>query len=113
MNRLANQFISSMQGFLGFASDDEARTAIGIEDIRQAMLDALGEDGCYHYPQIERRVLFAPDIQGLWYLRSDLMIAISNLQGESSARQKVRQITNMFDGLLPKGMISRPAPLSR
>lgn len=75
------------------------------------MLDSLGDEVCRSFPQIERRVLFAEDLQGLWYLRGDIMAAISSLQGESVASQKIRQITRMFEGLLPKGMVSRPGTL--
>lgn len=103
--------ISSMQGLLGGPSSEGARALCRIEDIRQAMVDSLGDDGCMSFPQIERRVLFAEDLQGLWYLRSDIMAAISSLQGESAASQKIRQITTMFEGLLPKGMFVRPGAL--
>lgn len=113
MNKLASQFISSMQGLLGLSVPDEGRGAFRIEDIRQAMLDTLGDDGCANYPHIERRVLFAPDLQGLWYLRTDIMVAISSLRGEVVASQRVRQITSMFDGLLPKGMMTRPGTVRR
>lgn len=113
MNKLASQFISSMQGLLGLPVPDEGRSAFRIEDIRQAMLDTLGDDGCANYPHIERRVLFAPDLQGLWYLRTDIMVAISSLRGEVVASQRVRQITSMFDGLLPKGMMTRPGTVRR
>jgi hypothetical protein len=113
MNKLASHFISSMQGMLGFSQADESRSAFCIEDIRQAMLDSLGEEGCANYPHIERRVLFAPDLQGLWYLRSDIMVAISSLKGEMVASQRIRQITGMFEGLLPTGMISRPSSARR
>jgi hypothetical protein len=113
MNKLASQFISSMQGLLGFAPPEDGRGTFRIEDIRQAMLDSLGEDGCANYPHIERRVLFAPDLQGLWYLRSDIMVAVSSLRGEVTASQRIRQITGMFEGLLPQGMVSRPGALRR
>ncbi len=113
MNKLADQFISSMQGLLGLAVPDEGRNAFRIEDIRQAMLDSLGDDGCANYPHIERRVLFAPDLQGLWYLRTDMMVAISSLRGEVVASQRIRQITSMFEGLLPRGLVSRPGALRR
>ena len=108
MNKLAGHFISSVQGLLGRPPIDENHSSFRIEDIRQAMLDSLGEEGCTSYPHIERRVLFAPDLQGLWYLRADMMVALSSLQGERAASQKIRQITHMFEGLLPKGMMSRP-----
>lgn len=113
MNRLASQFISSMQGLLGLSVPDEGRHACRIEDIRQAMLDSLGDEGCTCYPHIERRVLFAPDLQGLWYLRSDIMVVLSSLQGEMIASQRIRQITRMFEGLLPGSMVSCPAAAGR
>lgn len=113
MNKLASQFISSMQSLLGLTVPDGGRHAFRIEDIRQAMLDSLGDDGCANYPHIERRVLFAQDLQGLWYLRTDIMVVVSSLRGEVVASQRIRQITSMFDGLLPKGMVSRPGAARR
>lgn len=103
-------FISSMQGLLS-GSSDEPRTVFRIENIRQAMLDSLGDEGCAIHSNLERRVLFAADLQGLWYLRSDIMAAVSSLRGESVAGQKLKQITGMFEGLLPKSMLSRPKSL--
>ncbi|MCA3237918.1 MAG: hypothetical protein ACK5RC_12930 [Curvibacter sp.] len=113
MNRLASQFISSMQGLMNRTPAEDVQLAISIEDIRQAMLDFLGDEGCSSFPQVERRVLFAPDLQGLWYLRADIMVALSSLQGERIASQKLRHLTHMFEGLLPKGMVSRPGGLGR
>jgi hypothetical protein len=103
--------VSSMQGLLGGFHSDEPRTVFRIEDIRQAMLDSLGNEGCSSFSHLERRVLFAADLQGLWYLRSDIMAAISSSQGEFVASQKLRQITSMFDGLLPRGMAPRQRSL--
>lgn len=112
MRWMSTSFIvSSMQGLLGVYSSDGQRTLCRIEDIRQAMVDSLGDEGCTSFPQIERRVLFAEDLHGLWYLRSDVMVAISSLQGEGVALQKIRKITSMFEGLLPKGMFSRRGSL--
>lgn len=113
MNRIASHFISSMQGLLGLATIDDTHASVRIEDIRQAMLDTLGDEGCASYPQVERRVLFAPDLQGLWYLRAEIMMALCALQGEQVASQRIRLITTMFEGLLPKGMVSRPGGLGR
>ncbi len=113
MPKLASQFISSMQGLLGLPVADDSDATVRIENIRQAMIDSLGDEGCASFPQIERRVLFAPDLQALWDLRADVMVVISSLQGESVASQKIRLITSMFEGLLPKGMMSRPGSLGR
>ncbi len=113
MNKLASQFISSMQGLLGRPLSEDANATVRIEDIRQVMLDSIGDEGCASYPHIERRVLFAPDLQGLWYLRADIMVVISSMQGERVANQKIRLITGMFEGLLPRGMMTRPGAFSR
>ena len=104
-------FISSMQGLFGHSNAGDSRTHYRIEDVRQAMLDSIGDEGCTVFPQIERRILFAEDLNGLWYLRSDVMLSISSLKGEVVASQKIRQITSMFEGLLPKGLFSRPGSM--
>jgi hypothetical protein len=83
----------------------------GTEDIRESMLSVLGDVGSKHFPQITRRIRYANDIQALWYLRGDLMAALASMHGESDARKKVGSITQMFQGLLPGGLTSRPSPL--
>src|SRR3954469_8326559 len=89
-------------GLLGHAAPpSESRLEESIEDIREAMLALLGDDGPRQYPQVIRRIRYAADIQGLWYLRGDLMAVLSTFHGESEARRRVSGITDMFDGLLP------------
>jgi hypothetical protein len=83
----------------------------GTEDIREAMLDALGDSGPRVFPQVTRRIRYASDIQSLWYLRGDLMGALASMHGEVEARQKIASITAQFRGLLPGTMTSRPSPL--
>jgi hypothetical protein len=39
------------------------------------------------------------------------MAALASLHGESEARHKVQRITDMFHGLLPGSLSSRPSPL--
>jgi hypothetical protein len=75
------------------------------------MLAALGEAGSKHFPQITRRIRYANDVQALWYLRGDLMAALAAMHGEMAAREKVAGVTDMFRGLLPSGLNSRPSPL--
>jgi hypothetical protein len=84
----------------------------GIEDVREAMLASLGEAGPKHFPHITRRIRYAGDIHALWYLRGDLMAALSTMHGEATARKKILSITAQFHGLLPGGMTSRPSPLN-
>jgi hypothetical protein len=100
-----------MQALLSGSASEEPRAAYKLEDIRQSMLDTLDHDGWYTYSYLEHRVLFASGLMELWFLRSDLMHAISSLHGEMVAAKKMRAISGMFDGLLPKGLASRPSPL--
>ena len=83
----------------------------GTEDIREAMLELLGEPGAQAVRAVTRRVRYANDIQALWYLRGDLLAALASVDGEAAAREKVAGITDMFRGLLPASLNSRPSPL--
>jgi hypothetical protein len=103
---------NSIYGLLGNpAAPSDSMIETGTEDIREAMLALLGESGTKQFPNVTRRVRYANDIQALWYLRGDLMAALAATQGEAAARQKVLQITDMFHGLLPGNLSSRPSPL--
>lgn len=108
MRWMGSGFITSMQSLLGGLPSEEARRSVQVERVRKTMLDSLGSHGCSVYPRIERRILLAADLQSLWYLRSDLMAALSTLEDEFTARQQLHQITSMFEGLLPKSMFASP-----
>ena len=82
-----------------------------IGDIQEAMLEALGQDGAKRFPAVARRIMYAPDLQALWYLRGDLMAALAAQQGEAYARETIQDISDQFQGLLPRGMSTRPSPL--
>jgi len=103
---------SSIYGLLGNpVTPSESVLENSTEDIREAMLALLGETGARQFANVTRRIRYANDIQGLWYLRGDLMAALAATQGEAQARQKVQQITRMFQGLLPGSLNSRPSSL--
>lgn len=85
-----------------------------IVDIRQAMLDNLADVGASHQlTKIGARIRYAPDIQSLWYLRSDVMTLLAKRVGESAATQRVATTTAMFSGLFPSARKSRPTRLHR
>ena len=103
---------SSIYGLLGNPlAPSESVLENGTEDIRESMLTILGEAGSKDFPQITRRIRYANDIQALWYLRGDLMAALASMHGELAARQKIASVTQMFQGLLPGALNSRPSPL--
>jgi len=88
---------------------------IALNNIREAMLDCLdGWDGKGENPhaQVERKIVYANNLQDLWYLRGDVMAIIASIDGEAAARNRIARISDMFKGLLPKGLKSRPSPLS-
>ena len=67
-----------------------------IDGIRRAMLAALGEGTDADLAQVERQILFAPDIESLWYTRSALMHAIATTRGESHAQGSLARISQLF-----------------
>ncbi|MCJ0763225.1 hypothetical protein [Variovorax terrae] len=81
----------------------ESRT----EDIREQMLDSLGQDGARQFTQITRRVRYAGDVQALWYLRGELMAALAAMHGEALARDTMGTLTAMFQGLVPEAQGTR------
>jgi hypothetical protein len=112
MHWLKGSIRNSIYGLLGNpATPSESVLETSTEDIREAMLALLGDSGARQFPNVTRRIRYANDLQGLWYLRGDLMAALAAAHGEASARQKVQQITRMFQGLLPGSLNSRPSPL--
>jgi hypothetical protein len=103
---------NSIYGLLGNpVVPSESMLETGQEDIREAMLALLSEAGAKQFANVTRRVRYANDIQALWYLRGDLLAALASKCGEADARQKVQRITQMFQGLLPGSLNSRPSPL--
>ena len=78
-----------------------------IEVIREMMLQELGDYGEKKFPAVARRIRYAPDVQGLWYARSDVMAILANTHGESVAREKISKISGRFNGLLPKSLTGR------
>ena len=83
-----------------------------MEDIREAMLEGLSVPNSVCASKLELKVTYANDLHDLWYLRGDVMAAIASIDGEAIARRKLDQISNMFRGLLPKALTSRPSALS-
>jgi hypothetical protein len=43
-------------------------------------------------------------VEALWYLRQDVMVALSAIDGEAAARRQMKAINSMFKGGLPGSM---------
>ncbi len=98
------QLKSSCMALLGLSQSPPKDALWRIESIRELMLAELGDYGDRKFPATVRRVRFAPDVQGLWYARSDVMAILANTYGETVAREKMIDISGKFVGLLPKSV---------
>lgn len=72
-------------------------------EILQALVDHLGRDA----QELKRQVHFARDIEGLWYLRPEIMNAIAAQRGEATARACLVQLTALFRDHHPGAASSR------
>lgn len=108
--RIWKPTIQSIYGLLGGSPRSSRALEDAIGEIQDAMSAALGQPGAKRYPALARRVEYAPDLQALWYLRGDLMAALSSLHGEQRAREMIKEVSAAFEGL-PGGLSTRPSPL--
>ena len=63
--------------------------------IREVMLAAYNKY-CKPDPKLHSALMYAPDLDGLWYARIDLMTAISAKYGEWIAQEVIQAITEIF-----------------
>lgn len=71
------------------------------------MLDMLGEEGAQRYPQVARRIRYGRRAGAVVCPRRP-DAALSGLYGERVARTRMVSVSVLFDGMLPKGLMSRP-----
>jgi hypothetical protein len=90
----------------GFGRSEERQ----MGQVRSAMLSLLQVHGGRSVQHVEQRVRFADDLEALWYLRQDVLTALSAVDGEAAARQQLRQINRLFKGGLPNAMGPRTHP---
>ena len=113
MSWKTSKFASSLISLFADSPPD-TRNESRAHNIREAILDSLGDATPSHVlDQVVARVWCAPNIQTLWYLRTDIMTLLSGQYGEAAAREELRVISKMFRGLLPAALASRASPLSR
>ena len=72
--------------------------------VRQAMLDALGESITPASSVLRVRLRCAADLQNLWHLRGELMQTLALMHGEGRAARELNQITTLFEPNLPRGL---------
>lgn len=89
---------SLRNSFFGWkANRPVAEPSDHLEMLRKAMLQVLEQGRDANNAALERKLLFASNIEELWYARPELMNAIAASQGESVARARLAQITQLFE----------------
>lgn len=107
MASITDRLRTSLWGLLGerpFA--DTEVTNEQVTRIRLLMLDSLGKNGPADFKSLYRDIQFARDAEGLWYCRSELMRAMTSMHGEASARTILREVTELFRGLVNANLIT-------
>ncbi len=69
--------------------------------IRSTMLLALADASTDQQLKLERVILFAKEIDALWYVRPELMSAVASHLGEANASRRMAEITQLFEGYVP------------
>jgi hypothetical protein len=108
MSSIIARFTSSLMGLMG-ESASSASVGSRMEEIREEMLGSMLELLPEPAPQsmVWDKVLYAPSIQTLWYLRLDLMALLSEHCGETVAGKALSNITERFRGVLPANQMSK------
>lgn len=68
------------------------------------MLSLLNVPGSPDVERVRQKVHFANDIETLWYLRQDVLSALTAIDGDDEARRQMKQLNGMFKGGLPNTM---------
>jgi hypothetical protein len=80
-------------------SDISGRTEAIRDAMQQVMSPHIGNTSAM--PLIWRSIAVAPNIDSLWYLRSNLLAMLSEYCGERIAQSTLATITEMFRGAVP------------
>jgi len=101
-------FPNSLLRFLSFsASRQPVASERTVQRIRESMLALLQSHQGERFHRVAQRVRYADELESLWYLRQDMLAALSDVHGERGARQHMAAVTRMFRGALPQSMAPR------
>lgn len=105
---------SLRNSFFGWmANEPVAQANDDLEAIRKVMLQALEQNQDGLNSTIERKLLFALDIDQLWYVRPELMTAIAASRGEAIAKQSLADVTRQFEKCAPDRFKPKGRPVIR
>lgn len=85
----------------------------GMERVRATMLQLLAKHEGARFYRVAERIRYADEMESLWYLRQDLLAALSDIHGETAARQEIKPLNALFKGLLPASLTAASARQTR
>lgn len=97
---------SLSESFLGWLMGEDKCTSdltqeARVIEVRLRIIQALKQRGLAEGAALLSRVARAPALEDLWYLRPDIMQALSSLHGEAQAHSIIKEdITPLFKGSL-------------
>jgi hypothetical protein len=80
------------------------RRVSGVAEVRYRIIKTLEHEGLPSDAQLIHKVFNISDVEGLWFLRTDIMQDLSLRYGEEEARIILGEITPLFEGLVPESM---------
>jgi len=105
---------SLRNSFFGWlANEPVAESNDDLEAIRKVMLQALEQNQDGLNSTVERKLLFAQDIDQLWHVRPELMTAIAASRGEAIAIRCMADITRQFEARVPDRFRRKGRPVLR
>lgn len=108
MRKSISRFTSSFAALL-FDQASVIDVSDRLESIRDAMLEALLDIGQKNETKVVwNAIARAVEIDALWYLRSDLLQLLADFWGEPVAREKLKEITKLFQGVVANHQIQGP-----
>lgn len=78
-----------------------------LQRVRAMMLLLLEPHDGDHVRRTQQRIRFAQDMEALWYLRQDLVLVLTEFEGDASARAQTMTVNSFFLGRLPSTMKPR------
>ena len=90
------------------AGQDNAQV---LDDIREEMLSSIAPyvENQVVRPPVWGKVLYAEDVESLWYHRSEVMQILSEKEGEAVATETLERLTELFRNHVPKAQFASAA----
>ena len=107
MNWKLSNIATTLSGILWDSRVDQQADG-EIDDIREEMLGCIAPyvEGMAERPPVWSKLMYAQDMQALWYQRSEMMQILSEHCGETAAADTLERITLLFRDHIPAALFA-------